>query len=139
MSEEQTPDIVHVFPVAVREVQAQDQTPVEAQEGQEGDPCACTVPMAEWLEVGTEEECRPCLLPPVVQWYNEELKERGLTESVEKLEAAVEEADPAGIAKTLDEIREAAPEEVRTRLLDFDCAAQTFVGDIEELTADEPE
>lgn len=132
MSEEQTP-------TAVTEEQAQDQTPVEATEGQEGDPCACTVPMAEWLEGGTEEECRPCLLPPVVQWYNEELKERGLTEEVSKLSAAVEEADPAGVARTLDEIREAAPEELKTRLLDFDCAAQTFEGDIEELTtSDEP-
>ena len=129
MSEEQTP-------TAVTEEQAQDQTPVEATEQQEEDPCACTVPMAEWIEGETEEECRSCLLPPVVQWYNEELKERGLTEEVNKLEASVEEADPAGIAKTLDEIREAAPEELRTRLLDFDCAAQTFEGDIEELQAD---
>lgn len=92
------------------------------------DPCACIINMAEWMAKGdTEEECRSCLLAPVTQWYRDELKERGLGDLVNELEAMAETSQPVEIAQKLDEIRDKVPEEVRNRLRDFDCAAQVHI------------
>ncbi len=95
-------------------------------------PCPNLQPMAEWIKGETPGTCRPCTLTPVVQWYWEELKERGLTDIAAELEAEVgvlEEDNVEqvmAICKDLDEIKANAPEELRKRLEEFDCAIQSF-------------
>lgn len=92
------------------------------------DPCACITTMSEWMAKGdTEEECRSCLLLPVTQWYRDELKERGLDDLAKELEAAAETSQPLELAQKLDEIKDKVPEEVSTRLRDFNCAAQVHI------------
>jgi len=102
----------------------------ETEEIAEGeDPCACITGMTEWLQANDDtKECRPCLLPPVIQWYHEELEERGLNDLAQELEAAVHEGDPLLIVKKFDAIKGTVPEDVKERLKEFDCAAQTYDG-----------
>jgi len=96
--------------------------------------CACKnlQPMAEWVKEEDPDTCRPCILGPVVQWYYQELKERGDEETAAKLETEVDvltEDDieqAVAICKDLDEIKVAAPEELRQRLEEFDCSVQYF-------------
>lgn len=91
------------------------------------DPCACTIGMAKWMEQGdTEDECRSCLLAPVTQWYRDELEERGLGDVAKELEDLGEGATPIEIAQKLDEIKDRLPDDVRTRLREFDCSAQVY-------------
>ena len=94
--------------------------------------CPNLQPMAEWIKGETPGTCRPCTLTPVVQWYWEELKERGYAELAKELEDEVEvlEEDNVeqimAICKDLDEIKANAPEDLRKRLEEFDCAIQSF-------------
>ncbi len=94
--------------------------------------CPNLLPMAEWIKGETPGTCRPCTLTPVVQWYWSELKERGFKKIAAELEAevAVLEEDNVeqvmAICKDLDEIKAAAPEDLRKRLEEFDCAIQSF-------------
>ena len=116
----------------VLENQASEETAPEA-EVQEGE-CACAnlQPMAEWIKGEEPGTCRPCILGPVVQWYYLELKEQGDEETAAQLEAEVDvlEEDNVeqvmAICKDLDEIKAAAPAELRKRLEQFDCSIQSF-------------
>jgi len=93
-------------------------------------PCAGCISMAEWIQQGDDsKECRPCLLPPVIQWYKNELEEKGLGNLADEIKVAVENGDPSLIAKRFDEIKEKVPDDVKERLKEFDCYAQTFKGD----------
>lgn len=99
--------------------------------------CKCPVPlqpMEAWIEGGEEEECRPCMLGPVVQWYESELREQGSPDLADDLVRAAQEATPAALARKLDTIKEKVGDSLRERLREFDCAAQT-----EELDAAETE
>ncbi len=94
--------------------------------------CPNLLPMAEWIKGETPGTCRPCTLTPVVQWYWSELKERGFEKIAAELEAEVDvlEEDNVeqvmAICKDLDEIKANAPEDLRKRLEEFDCAIQSF-------------
>jgi len=82
--------------------------------------------MAEWIQNGGDsEECRPCLLPPVIQWYRDELQEKGLGNLARQIKTVVKKGDPLLIAKRFDEIKEKVPDDVKERLKEFDCYAQT--------------
>lgn len=100
------------------------------------------LPMAEWIKGEEPGTCRPCMLAPVVQWYWQELKERGDEETAAQLEAEVDvlEEDNAeqvmALCKDLDEIKAAAPEELRKRLKEFDCSIQSF--DPDEFSGEVP-
>lgn len=103
-----------------------DTIPEEINEEQPDNPCANMVSMTEWLEGETEEDCRSCLLPPVIQWYAEALKENGLDELALEIEEVIKDSEPVVITKKLDEIMEKAPDDIKGRLMDFNCAAQTY-------------
>lgn len=99
---------------------------------QEEKTCPNLQPMAKWIIGETPGTCRPCILGPVVQWYYQELKEQGNEEVAAQLEAEVDvlEEDDAeqvlALCKDLDDIKAAAPEELRKRLEEFDCSIQSF-------------
>ena len=91
--------------------------------------CANTQPMSEWIKGDqNDRQCRSCLLGPVVQWYSDTLKENDKEEEAARLEGLAEkpELTPEELCSTLDAIKEKATAELRSRLLDFDCAAQTY-------------
>jgi len=93
------------------------------------DPCAGCVSMEEWIQNEDEEkECRSCLLPPVIQWYRDELQEKGLDNFASQIKIAVESGDPLLMAKKFDEIKEKVPGNVKERLKEFDCYAQMHKG-----------
>lgn len=101
--------------------------------------CNCPVPlvpMKEWVEGGTEEECRPCALAPVSQWYHSELVERGFGAAAEALAQLIEEGDPLAVCAKMDEVKELDPA-LKTRLLDFDCQAQAFSDEVLDAPVDE--
>jgi hypothetical protein len=84
-------------------------------------------PMAKWVE---EEDknglCHECLLGPVVQWYRDTLQENKKESLAIELSELTEEGTPLQICERLDTIKGEVEESLRERLLDFDCAAQTY-------------
>ena len=130
---EEIQDIAYRAAETVLENEAPEESAPEVVEPKE-EECACAnlMPMAEWVKVEEPGTCRPCVLGPVVQWYYEELKEQGDEETAAKLEAEVdvlEEDDleqAIALCQDLDEIKAAAPPELRKRLEEFDCSIQSF-------------
>lgn len=82
--------------------------------------------MERWMKEQEGEDCKPCLLAPVAQWYYSELQERGRDDLAQELEQAVTSDDGVAIAAVLDRIKEGADSGLRERLLEFDCALQTY-------------
>jgi len=89
-------------------------------------------PMKDWVQ---EEDpkgiCRECLLAPVLQWYREELNDKGHTKFVEELDQIAHEAEvlPLTLCEKLDTIKSEVEESLRERLEEFDCAAQAYKPD----------
>jgi len=89
-------------------------------------------PMATWVQ---EEDpngiCRECLLAPVLQWYREELNEKGYSKLAEGLEkiARVAEVLPLQLCEEFDKIKSEVEESLRERLEEFDCATQAYKPD----------
>jgi len=85
--------------------------------------------MAEWVQ---EEDprgiCRECLLGPVIQWYRDELSEKGYNEFVETLNTITKAAEvlPLQLCEEFDKIKGEVEESLRERLEEFDCAAQAY-------------
>lgn len=96
--------------------------------------CNCPIPlkpMGDWIKEKNQEGCKPCVLTPVVQWYWQELKERGYTANAQKIESLAEsldEDDPKQVEEIcleLDKIKKEVSEAARERLKDFDCEVQS--------------
>ena len=86
-------------------------------------------PMAAWIkEEDPQGVCRECLLGPVLQWYQEELKTKGHSEKSSDLAKIAEapEVLPLQICQQFDKIKGEVEEPLRERLLDFDCAVQSY-------------
>ncbi len=101
---------------------------------EEFDPCANLKPMAKWLEEESPKVCRACLLTLPIAWYHNELTEQGLPDLSAELEDSQKSGDPVKVAEILDSIKGKVSPELRQRLLDFDCAAQTYNPDEETST-----
>ena len=89
----------------------------------------------KWIKQWIEEEsdfCRPCLLPPLMAWYKEELEERGYRELSQEIDRASQTGDENLVAEVLDKIKEKVPQDLRERLEEFDCAAQAFAEEQEK-------
>ena len=87
-------------------------------------------PMAVWVqEKDPKGICRDCLLAPVLQWYREELVEKGY--STEELDTIAHAAEvlPLQLCEKFDKIKSEVEESLRERLEEFDCAAQTYIPD----------
>jgi len=86
-------------------------------------------PMAEWVkEPDPRGICRECLLGPVLQWYHEELEAKGYSEQAHELEKLSRQAEelPLQLCEQFDKIKGEVEESLRERLLDFDCATQSY-------------
>lgn len=121
---------------------------VTEEKDKDKDPCSCILSMTQWMEEDTSdfcnladpdaraeeasivgangEVCRPCLLPPLIQWYMEELREKGFDNFADEIKTAVENGDPLLIAEKFDAVKEKVPDDVKQRLREFDCYAQTY-------------
>ena len=89
-------------------------------------------PMATWVqEEDPKGVCRSCLLAPVLQWYREELVEKGYSKFAEELSTIARAAEvlPLQLCEAFDKIKGEVEESLRERLEEFDCAAQTYVPD----------
>jgi hypothetical protein len=82
--------------------------------------------MTEWAAGEDAAKCRECMLTVAVPWYFDELEERGLKDLSSDLEAVQKEGDPLKVAAALDQIKEQVTPELKQRLLEFDCATQSF-------------
>ena len=96
-------------------------------------------PMAEWVvEEDPRGICRECLLGPVLQWYRDELNEKGYSKFAEELNTIAKAAEvlPLQLCEKFDTIKNEVEESLRERLKDFDCATQSFNPDevLEEST-----
>ncbi len=86
-------------------------------------------PMAAWVqEKDPKGICRDCLLAPVLQWYREELAEKGYSKFTEKLDTIARAAEvlPLQLCEEFDKIKSEVEKSLRERLEEFDCAAQTY-------------
>jgi len=88
--------------------------------------------MAEWIKGEEPGTCRTCIIGPVIQWYYEELKERGYDDIAAQLKAEVDVQEEDNVeqlmalCKDLDDIKASAPEELRKRLEEFDISIQSL-------------
>ena len=89
-------------------------------------PCANLKPMRDWISEDGPG-CLPCRLGPTTQWYISELEEKGCPEDAAKLEALATGSDPLSLCQEMDEIKGRVSPELRSRLLDFDCATQSYI------------
>ncbi len=86
-------------------------------------------PMKEWVqEPDPRGICRECLLGPVLQWYQEELSDKGHGEHVKVLNDIAKQAEllPLQLCEEFDKIKGEVEEPLRERLEEFDCAAQAY-------------
>ena len=114
-------------PEAVEEVQEE-----HVEEKTDEDPCACTMPVKDWLAQDPDPDkpgCRPCVLPFLVQWYGQELGERNMPEQAAKFQGLenVESLEPETVAELCDQVKEEVDEDTRNRLREFDCHVQVNV------------
>ncbi len=89
-------------------------------------------PMATWVqEKDPKGICRDCLLGPVLQWYRDELNEKGYNKFVSELDEIARAAEvlPLQLCEEFDKIKGEVEESLRERLAEFDCAAQTYKPD----------
>ena len=80
--------------------------------------------MADWVNKGPTDACRPCALPVAIQWYKEELETEGQTGLAANLERVALSEDPLTTARELDRLKEIVAPKLKLRLLDFDAATQ---------------
>jgi len=100
-------------------------------EGQKPECPVKLAPMEDWI--GEDAPfCRPCILPVNISWYKDELKNRGMAELAGEIEKAQDTQDPAQVCKVMDEIKGKVPNDLRYRLLEFDCATQEFAAEEEK-------
>jgi predicted GNAT family acetyltransferase len=91
-----------------------------------GTVCPELKSMTEWAAGEDTAICRECMLTITIPWYFEELEALGDKELVDDLEKIQKEGDPLKVAAALDQIKEQVSPEVKQRLLEFDCASQSF-------------
>jgi len=86
-------------------------------------------PMATWIsEEDPQGICRECLLAPVLQWYRDELNDKGYSTFVEELDRLEKKAEllPLQLCEEFDKIKGDVEESLRERLEEFDCSAQAY-------------
>jgi hypothetical protein len=87
-------------------------------------------PMEQWVKEGSDF-CRPCILPVTIDWYRQELTERGHLELVEEIDKARMSEDPDATCRAMDAIKDRVPIDLKYRLLEFDCSTQEHAAELE--------
>ena len=107
-----------------------------SKEPETDNPCAGTLPMAEWVEIPDDPDgaCKPCILPVGAARYAEELKERGQDALAAQIERLADDPSttPLTLAQTLDRIKGDVTPEIGTRLREFDCHIQVNAKNLSE-------
>jgi hypothetical protein len=89
-------------------------------------------PMSDWIQEDDPENCRPCMLGVVAQWYTDELKSQGRSDLASPLEHLAEKTDVNNAEQVLtlcqefDKIKDTVEDPLRDRLKEFDCSTQAF-------------
>lgn len=88
-------------------------------------------PIQQWLAEGKTvneegENCPPCLLQPLGSFYLGILEEAGLKEEAAGLQDIWKDQDGEKSAKMLDAIKTRVPEDIKKKLLEIDCSAQSY-------------
>ena len=95
--------------------------------GSEEHTCPNLVPNAKWVQQAENpDNCPPCLLKPLAEFYLGLLEEEKLDDQVKKLTDAWATEDVLTIAKARDNIKEVVGEPLKKKLKGFDCSAQTI-------------
>jgi hypothetical protein len=81
-------------------------------------------PLQEWIQGGSEKECRSCVLAIVTPWYRDALRQHGLPEEASTIERMAESSDPIQVARALDAVKGRVPPELQQTLRQYDCEAQ---------------
>lgn len=88
-------------------------------------------PMEKWIQ-GDTTFCRPCILPVTIDWYRQELAERGRQDLVEEIDNARMTEDTEATCKAMDAIKDKVPVDLKYRLMEFDCSTQEHASQMEE-------
>jgi hypothetical protein len=81
----------------------------------------------DWINRGDKDgNCPPCLIKPLASYYVGVLEEARLQDKAENLKSVFEGGDILTIAQTMDKIRSEVESELKEKLRDFDCMAQSF-------------
>ncbi len=88
-------------------------------------------PIKDWLAAGKTknelgENCPPCLLAPLGSFYLGILEENNLVAEAKGLQDIWKDQDGEKAAELLDDIKTRVPENVKAKLLEIDCAAQSY-------------
>ena len=101
-----------------------------AQPAFEIEECHCDklVPMAEWLaeEDKEGEQCHECILRPIGECYMGALEEEKAEDQIKVLETAWESENLLTIGKAMDTIKEQVGDDLKKKLMTFDCYAQKY-------------
>lgn len=95
-------------------------------------------PMEQWIKEDTSF-CRPCILPVTLDWYQQELSERGHIELVEELDKARMTEDPEIACRAMDVIKDKVTADLRYRLMEFDCSTQEHAAELDNETIPLPD
>jgi hypothetical protein len=113
---------ISVKPPNEQNISEEDTRPVTAN----GTVCPELKTMVDWVASEDSAKCHDCIMTVTIPWYYEELEKLGDKELMADFETIQKEGDSIKIAATLDQIKEQVPPEVKQRLLEFDCATQSF-------------
>jgi len=95
-------------------------------------------PLGTWIK-GDTTFCRPCILPVTIDWYRQELAERGQQDLVEEIDKARMTEDPEATCKAMDAIKDRVPVDLRYRLMEFDCSTQEHASEMESELIQQPD
>lgn len=95
-------------------------------------------PMEQWISKDIEF-CRPCVLPVTIDWYRQELAERGHPELIEELDQARMTEDAIATCRAMDTIKDKVPLGLKYRLMEFDCDTQVHAAEMENELIQQPD
>ena len=90
------------------------------------DTCPGLKPNSDWIKGETPDNCPPCLIKPLAEFYLGALADAGETKHIERLTEAWETEDILTIATAMDNIKAEVGEPLKQVLRGFDCSAQTL-------------
>jgi hypothetical protein len=90
------------------------------------DICPNLKPNAEWIKGEDPDNCPPCLIKPLAEFYLGALGDANDQKHVEVLLEAWDTGEVLTIATAMDNIKSEVGEPLKQVLRGFDCSAQTL-------------